>query len=167
MTETFLAWTCFRGLVLLVQVPPAPLERRILLSPHCIMQLCKYWIKARTHTIQGDLIGLVVLIEIKVLYVSASACFQSCWSCKQWTSGRFLTIEAVKLKKKSSCASSFRFALLSRSRRLGCVSYVADLLLRLLQPLHLRRVYHHAETFALVLLKLLLVEGLKSQMCSL
>lgn len=40
-------------------------------------------------------------------------------------------------------------------------AYITDLVLRLLESLHLRCVHHHAETFALVLLKVLLVESLK------
>lgn len=40
-------------------------------------------------------------------------------------------------------------------------TYITDLVLRLLESLHLRRVHHHAETLALVLFKVLLVESLK------
>lgn len=40
------------------------------------------------------------------------------------------------------------------------VLYVTDLVLRLLQSLHLRSVDHHAETFPLVLFKVLLVKSL-------
>lgn len=41
------------------------------------------------------------------------------------------------------------------------LTYVTDLVLCLLQPLHLRRVGHHAEAFPPVLLKVLLVKSLK------
>ena len=40
-------------------------------------------------------------------------------------------------------------------------TYVTDLVLRLLHSLHLRSVGHHAETFPLVLFKLLLIERLQ------
>lgn len=40
-------------------------------------------------------------------------------------------------------------------------TYVTDLVLCLLHSLHLRRVGHHAETFALVLFKVLLIERLE------
>lgn len=51
--------------------------------------------------------------------------------------------------------------MLSLSSVIKWCSYITDLVLRLLESLHLRRVYHHAETFPFVLLKVLFVKSLK------
>lgn len=45
----------------------------------------------------------------------------------------------------------------------GVGSHIADLVLGLLDSLQLRRVRHHAEAFALILLKLLLVAHLEAK----